>query len=167
MRYCCLVYRSGFHLRSRLRLQNTMSAAEPGFSSAIRVESSQICLTDLFCVRRGQTVRIQTAARVRAVKSQVRYGLFDCAVKTFDFCRFGIRDVIDLQNDDDEDDEDDAGISTIRISNSPIRSFTPISEASDCLIDFRKRQRSKKLSQRRRWGWRGGGPDWTSWKPEP
>lgn len=77
--------------------------------------------------------------------------MFDCAVKSFDVCFcFGLRDVIDLQNDDDEDDKDDGGISTIRISNSPIRSFTPISEAADCLIDFRKRHRSKKLSQKRR-----------------
>ncbi|XP_043997529.1 uncharacterized protein uimc1 isoform X2 [Gambusia affinis] len=54
--------------------------------------------------------------------------------------------VIDLRDDDDEDEE----VSAYRISNSPIRSFTPISEATGCLIDFRKQQRPKKPSQRRR-----------------
>ncbi|XP_026227430.1 BRCA1-A complex subunit RAP80 isoform X3 [Anabas testudineus] len=54
-------------------------------------------------------------------------------------------DVIDLR-DDDEDDS----VSEFRISNSPIRSFTPISEAADCLIDFKKQQRAKKPSRRRR-----------------
>ncbi|XP_051256350.1 BRCA1-A complex subunit RAP80 [Dicentrarchus labrax] len=58
-------------------------------------------------------------------------------------------DVIDLR-DDDEEDEEEGGVSAIRISNSPIRSFTPISEATGCLIDFKKQQRTKKLSQRRR-----------------
>lgn len=60
-----------------------------------------------------------------------------------------IRYVIDLLNDDDdvEDEEDEGGV---RISTSPIRSFTPVSEATDCLIDFRKQQRSRKLSRRRR-----------------
>ncbi|XP_047463905.1 BRCA1-A complex subunit RAP80 isoform X2 [Mugil cephalus] len=56
-------------------------------------------------------------------------------------------EVIDLNDDDDDDDDD---ISTLRISNSPIRSFTSISEATDCLIDFKKTQRTKKLSRRRR-----------------
>ncbi|XP_041808912.1 BRCA1-A complex subunit RAP80 isoform X2 [Chelmon rostratus] len=59
-------------------------------------------------------------------------------------------DVIDLRDDDDEQDEEEGGMSVMRISNSPIRTFTPISEAADCLIDFKKQQRSKKLSQRRR-----------------
>ncbi|XP_035522438.1 BRCA1-A complex subunit RAP80 isoform X4 [Morone saxatilis] len=58
-------------------------------------------------------------------------------------------DVIDLR-DDDEEDEEEGGVSAIRISNSPIRSFTPISEATGCLIDFKKQQRTKKLTQRRR-----------------
>lgn len=65
-----------------------------------------------------------------------------------------IRDVIDLRDDDDDEDEEgEGGASAIRISSSPIRSFTPISEATGCLIDFNKQQRVKKLSQRRRWGW--------------
>lgn len=55
--------------------------------------------------------------------------------------------VIDLR-DDDDDDED--AVSAYKISDSPIRSFTPISEATGCLIDFRKQQRSKKPAQRRR-----------------
>ncbi|XP_072231714.1 uncharacterized protein [Leuresthes tenuis] len=55
--------------------------------------------------------------------------------------------VIDLR---DDDDDEDGGAAAFRISNSPIRSFTPISEASGCLIDFRKQQRAKKPSQRRR-----------------
>ncbi|KAM9348562.1 uncharacterized protein uimc1 [Symphorus nematophorus] len=62
-------------------------------------------------------------------------------------------DVIDLRDDDDDDDEDEeeGGIPAFRISNSPIRSFTPISEATDCLIDFKKqRQPSKKVGRRRR-----------------
>ncbi|XP_041865243.1 fibrous sheath CABYR-binding protein [Melanotaenia boesemani] len=58
-------------------------------------------------------------------------------------------DVIDLRDDDDDDDEEEA-TSAFRISNSPIRSFTPISEATDCLIDFKKHQQAKKPSQRRR-----------------
>ncbi|XP_070838610.1 BRCA1-A complex subunit RAP80 [Chaetodon trifascialis] len=62
-------------------------------------------------------------------------------------------DVIDLRDDDDdeeEQDEEEGGVSVMRINNSPIRTFTPISEATGCLIDFKKQQRSKKLSQRRR-----------------
>lgn len=54
-------------------------------------------------------------------------------------------DVIDLRDDDDDEEE----VSAFRVSNSPIRSFTPISEAADCLIDFKK-QRAKKPYQRRR-----------------
>ncbi|KAM7374046.1 hypothetical protein PAMP_006723 [Pampus punctatissimus] len=57
-------------------------------------------------------------------------------------------DVIDLRDDDEEEDRGTG--SRFRISNSPIRSFTPISEATDCLIDFKKRQGAKKPSQRRR-----------------
>ncbi|XP_040907618.1 BRCA1-A complex subunit RAP80 isoform X2 [Toxotes jaculatrix] len=56
------------------------------------------------------------------------------------------REVIDLRDDDEEEDD----VPAFRISNSPVRSFTPISEATDCLIDFRKQQRAKKPSQRRR-----------------
>lgn len=65
-----------------------------------------------------------------------------------------VRYVIDLLDDDDggggggvEQEGDEGGV---RVSNSPIRSFTPISEATDCLIDFRQQQRSRKLSRRRR-----------------
>ncbi|XP_027129353.1 BRCA1-A complex subunit RAP80 isoform X2 [Larimichthys crocea] len=58
-------------------------------------------------------------------------------------------DVIDLR-DDDDDEEEEGGVSAIRISNSPIRSFTLISEATDCLIDFKKQQQPKKPRQRRR-----------------
>ncbi|XP_045895183.1 BRCA1-A complex subunit RAP80 isoform X2 [Micropterus dolomieu] len=60
-------------------------------------------------------------------------------------------EVIDLRDDDDDEEEDEekGGVSVPRISNSPIRAFTPISEATGCLIDFKK-QRVKKLSQRRR-----------------
>ncbi|XP_073335854.1 uncharacterized protein uimc1 [Pagrus major] len=60
-------------------------------------------------------------------------------------------DVIDLRDDDDdEEEEEEGGVSAFRVSNSPIRSFTPISEAAGCLIDFKKQHRTKKLSQRRR-----------------
>ncbi|XP_068456018.1 serine/arginine repetitive matrix protein 2 isoform X2 [Clinocottus analis] len=61
-------------------------------------------------------------------------------------------DVIDLRDDDDnEEDEDEGGsVSALKIGNSPIRAFTPISEATDCLIDFKKQQRTKTLRQRRR-----------------
>ncbi|XP_070773706.1 BRCA1-A complex subunit RAP80 [Enoplosus armatus] len=60
-------------------------------------------------------------------------------------------DIIDLRDDDDDDEEEEeeGDVSALQISNSPIRSFTPISEATGCLIDFKK-QRAKKLSQRRR-----------------
>lgn len=66
-----------------------------------------------------------------------------------------LSDVIDLRNDDgmpvEEEEGDEIGaVSSITISNSPIRSFTPISEAKDCLIDFRRPPRSKKLGRRRR-----------------
>ncbi|XP_024864583.1 BRCA1-A complex subunit RAP80 isoform X2 [Kryptolebias marmoratus] len=57
--------------------------------------------------------------------------------------------VIDLRDDDDDDGEEEAA-SAFRISDSPIRSFTSISEATGCLIDFRKQHRTKKPSQRRR-----------------
>ncbi|XP_034745893.1 BRCA1-A complex subunit RAP80 [Etheostoma cragini] len=61
-------------------------------------------------------------------------------------------EIIDLRDDDDDDEEEDeeAGVSTLLISNSPIRSFTPISEASDCLIDFKRPHRAKTPRQRRR-----------------
>ncbi|KAM8897706.1 uncharacterized protein uimc1 isoform 2-T2 [Spinachia spinachia] len=68
-------------------------------------------------------------------------------------------EVIDLRDDDDDDDNDDAkddakeeqrGVSALGIGNSPIRSFTPISEATDCLVDFKKKPRPKTLRQRRR-----------------
>lgn len=63
-----------------------------------------------------------------------------------------VRYVIDLLKDDDDDveEEEEDHEGEVRISNSPIRSFTPISEATDCLIDFRKQQRSRKLNRRRR-----------------
>lgn len=64
-------------------------------------------------------------------------------------CSFSLREVIDLRDDDDEEED---GVSALSISNSPIRSFTPISEATGCLIDFKKQQRAKKPSHRRRWG---------------
>lgn len=65
-------------------------------------------------------------------------------------CFFTFRDVIDLRDDDDEEEDEGGGVSAFRISNSPIRSFTPISEATGCLIDFKKQPRVKKLRQRRR-----------------
>lgn len=83
-----------------------------------------------------------------------------------------LSDVIDLRNDNDgvpvEDEEEDGvgGVSSIAISNSPIRSFTPISEATDCLIDFRRPQRSKKLGRRRRWKWRRRKRRWNQSKWE-
>ncbi|TNN56189.1 BRCA1-A complex subunit RAP80 [Liparis tanakae] len=64
------------------------------------------------------------------------------------------KDVIDLRDDDDDDDEEEAaaggGVSSLRNNSSPIRAFTPISEATGCLIDFKKQQRAKTLRQRRR-----------------
>ncbi|XP_074529071.1 uncharacterized protein uimc1 isoform X2 [Halichoeres trimaculatus] len=61
--------------------------------------------------------------------------------------RIQTEEVIDLLDDEEE------GGDTRRlpkISDSPIRAFTPISEATDCLIDFKKQRRVKKPSQRRR-----------------
>ncbi|XP_054873076.1 BRCA1-A complex subunit RAP80 isoform X2 [Amphiprion ocellaris] len=55
-------------------------------------------------------------------------------------------DIIDLRDDDEEEEV----VSALRISDSPIRSFTSISEATDCLIDFKKQRRAAKPSQRRR-----------------
>ncbi|XP_053297910.1 BRCA1-A complex subunit RAP80 [Pleuronectes platessa] len=59
-------------------------------------------------------------------------------------------EVIDLRDDDDDDDEEEDRVRAVSISSSPIRSFTPISEATGCLIDFRRQQRAKKPSHRRR-----------------
>ncbi|XP_060942271.1 BRCA1-A complex subunit RAP80 [Limanda limanda] len=60
-------------------------------------------------------------------------------------------EVIDLRDeDDDEEEEEEDGVRALRVSSSPIRSFTPISEATGCLIDFRRQQRAKKPSHRRR-----------------
>ncbi|XP_029376049.1 uncharacterized protein uimc1 isoform X2 [Echeneis naucrates] len=61
-------------------------------------------------------------------------------------------EVIDLRDDDGDDEGEggDVGGLAFSISNSPIRSFTPISEATDCLIDFKRQQRVKRPSQRRR-----------------
>ncbi|XP_034539259.1 uncharacterized protein uimc1 isoform X3 [Notolabrus celidotus] len=61
-------------------------------------------------------------------------------------------EVIELLDDDDDDDcEENTEVrKALTISNSPIRAFTPISEATDCLIDFKKQRRVKKPSQRRR-----------------
>ncbi|XP_019721297.1 BRCA1-A complex subunit RAP80 isoform X2 [Hippocampus comes] len=60
-------------------------------------------------------------------------------------CRLQQGDVIDLR-----DDNEKAGVSMLAVSNSPIKSFTPISEATDCLVDFRRQQRPKKPSHKRR-----------------
>ncbi|XP_051903141.1 BRCA1-A complex subunit RAP80 isoform X2 [Hippocampus zosterae] len=60
-------------------------------------------------------------------------------------CRLQQGDVIDLRDDNEE-----AGVSTLAVSNSPIKSFTPISEATDCLVDFRRQQWPKKPSHKRR-----------------
>ncbi|XP_054611507.1 BRCA1-A complex subunit RAP80 isoform X2 [Dunckerocampus dactyliophorus] len=61
-------------------------------------------------------------------------------------CKLEQRDIIDLR-----DDEEEGGrVSTLGISNSPIKSFTPISEATDCLIDFKRQNRLKKPSHKRR-----------------
>ncbi|XP_054604877.2 BRCA1-A complex subunit RAP80 isoform X3 [Nothobranchius furzeri] len=62
--------------------------------------------------------------------------------------------VIDLREDDDDDDEEEEEeeeeAAEFRIRDSPIRFYTSISEATGCLIDFKKQQRSKKPSQKRR-----------------
>ncbi|XP_072302104.1 uncharacterized protein uimc1 [Eucyclogobius newberryi] len=50
------------------------------------------------------------------------------------------QEVIDLIDDDDDEDS----VSLIRVSDSPIRSFTSISEAQDCLIDFSSQHRGKR-----------------------
>ncbi|XP_049598704.1 BRCA1-A complex subunit RAP80 isoform X1 [Syngnathus scovelli] len=62
-------------------------------------------------------------------------------------CRLQRGDVSDLR---DNDKEEEAGISMLPLSDSPIKSFTPISEATDCLVDFRRQQRLKKPSNKRR-----------------
>ncbi|XP_056451047.1 BRCA1-A complex subunit RAP80 isoform X4 [Gadus chalcogrammus] len=72
--------------------------------------------------------------------------------------------VIDLSNsnDDDDDESEEGGSgqpSTFKVSDSPIRAFTSISEASDCLVDFRRQLAPREPSQRSRGrrGGRGGG----------
>ncbi|KAM9782017.1 BRCA1-A complex subunit RAP80 isoform X3 [Syngnathus typhle] len=62
-------------------------------------------------------------------------------------CRLQRGDVSNLR---DNDKEEEAGISMLALSDSPIKSFTPISEATDCLVDFRRQQRLKKPSHKRR-----------------
>ncbi|XP_034033586.1 uncharacterized protein uimc1 [Thalassophryne amazonica] len=52
-------------------------------------------------------------------------------------------EVIDLR-------DKDISISGFQISSSPIRTFTAISEASDCLIDFKNQHRVKRSNRRRR-----------------
>ncbi|KAJ8348436.1 hypothetical protein SKAU_G00270250 [Synaphobranchus kaupii] len=47
----------------------------------------------------------------------------------------------------DADESGDGGGVAFAVSDSPIRAFTSISEATDCLVDF-KRQYSAKPSQR-------------------
>uniref|UniRef100_A0A8C5B6H2 Ubiquitin interaction motif-containing protein 1 n=1 Tax=Gadus morhua TaxID=8049 RepID=A0A8C5B6H2_GADMO len=71
--------------------------------------------------------------------------------------------VIDLSSSNDDDDESEEGgsgqPSTFKVSDSPIRAFTSISEASDCLVDFRRQLAPREPSQRSRGrrGGRGGG----------
>uniref|UniRef100_UPI003AAF76F3 uncharacterized protein n=1 Tax=Centroberyx gerrardi TaxID=166262 RepID=UPI003AAF76F3 len=62
-------------------------------------------------------------------------------------------DVIDLRDEEEEEEEEEEqteAASAFRISDSPIRAFTSISEATDCLVDFKNQHRAKKPSQRRR-----------------
>ncbi|XP_061596526.1 BRCA1-A complex subunit RAP80 isoform X2 [Cololabis saira] len=54
------------------------------------------------------------------------------------------QDIIDLRDDDD----DEEGTPAFPMSDSPIKSFTSISEATDCLIDFKKQYRSKRPTKR-------------------
>ena len=74
-----------------------------------------------------------------------------------------LRAVIDLSSSNDDDDESEEGgsgqPSTFKVSDSPIRAFTSISEASDCLVDFRRQLAPREPSQRSqgRRGGRGGG----------
>ncbi|KAK0144192.1 BRCA1-A complex subunit RAP80 [Merluccius polli] len=67
--------------------------------------------------------------------------------------------VIDLCLNDDEEDSEEGGSGqprTFRISDSPIRAFRSISEASDCLVDFRRQIAPRQPSHHPR-GRRGGG----------
>ncbi|XP_077402418.1 uncharacterized protein uimc1 isoform X2 [Vanacampus margaritifer] len=61
-------------------------------------------------------------------------------------CRLQQGDVIDLRDDNEEEEH----LSMQGVSNSPIKSFTPISEATDCLVNFKRQQRLKKPSHKRR-----------------
>lgn len=54
------------------------------------------------------------------------------------------QEVIDLVGDEEEEDS----VSLIRVSHSPIRSFTSISEAQDCLIDFSRQHQGKRPGTR-------------------
>ncbi|XP_061659175.1 BRCA1-A complex subunit RAP80 isoform X2 [Syngnathoides biaculeatus] len=62
-------------------------------------------------------------------------------------CRLQQADVIDLR---DDSEGEVAGGSMLGNSNSPIKSFIPISEATDCLVDFKRQQRLKKPNHKRR-----------------
>ncbi|CAL8265584.1 unnamed protein product [Merluccius merluccius] len=69
------------------------------------------------------------------------------------------QEVIDLCLNDDEEDSEEGGSGqprTFRISDSPIRAFRSISEASDCLVDFRRQIAPRQPSHHPR-GRRGGG----------
>ncbi|XP_077360380.1 uncharacterized protein uimc1 isoform X2 [Festucalex cinctus] len=59
-------------------------------------------------------------------------------------CRRQQGNVIDLKNDEEEE----ASFSMLGVSDSPIKSFTPISEATDCLVNFKRQQRLKKPSHK-------------------
>ncbi|XP_056140843.1 BRCA1-A complex subunit RAP80 isoform X2 [Lampris incognitus] len=58
------------------------------------------------------------------------------------------REVIDLVCRDEDEDE----TPSLRVSDSPIRSFTSISEATDSLVDFRNQYSARQPSQRRQRG---------------
>uniref|UniRef100_H3BWQ2 BRCA1-A complex subunit RAP80 n=1 Tax=Tetraodon nigroviridis TaxID=99883 RepID=H3BWQ2_TETNG len=95
---------------------------------------------------KSQTRRIQTPAGVRRDKTRLTRDIqAPNASQTRRLCS-RLRCVIDLLNDDDVEEVHEEG--GVRVSNSPIRSFTPISQATDCLIDFRKQQRSRKARTR-------------------
>lgn len=75
------------------------------------------------------------------ISSAVQYLYYYCCVSSEagpSGSRVRTGDVIDLREDDDDE------VSVIRISHSPI------SEAGDCFINFRRQQRGKKPGLKRR-----------------
>ncbi|XP_023818684.1 BRCA1-A complex subunit RAP80 isoform X1 [Oryzias latipes] len=132
--------------RQRARRAEAAESSQP--SDACRIlEKCFICQSAIplreyshhteLCIRRRRSKL--------AAKGNLLSALQDTESRSADLQASGSKvqpdDVIDLRNDDPD---------ASRVTDSPIRTLTPISEVTDCLVDFKKQNRAKKPSQRRR-----------------